>query len=54
MADFKLTVHPRYVDDGMYVGLTNKANFEAEDLTPEEMANLPNPDKIWPGFAHLV
>jgi hypothetical protein len=31
ISDFKLELHPRYVEADRYVGLTNKANFEVND-----------------------
>lgn len=32
ISDYKLELHPRYIEENRYVGLTNKANFEATDM----------------------
>ena len=49
LADFKLQLHQRYLEDSRYVGLSAKtSNFEDDESNPSD------PELVWPGFAKLV
>ena len=53
IAKFKCIPNSRYIEDGVYVGLTDRAHFE-EDLKPGELSQVVDPEKLWPNFANLV
>jgi hypothetical protein len=56
MADFKLELHSRYLEDGRYVGLTGKTNTFDEDCESPSggMMSPANPEAFWPSFGKMI